>query len=185
MKYYDEIVNEYFEWLVQKVKGKDSSKRASFRKLLEYLHTVEFRWPWSIYNDKNRAEDGVDLRFKFAIQKGHEEDPYEILDILGGPCSVLEMMIALAIRCEEIVDDPSMGDRTAQWFWEMISNLGLGSMYDDRFDKKEVSAIIERFLDREYAPNGRGGLFRLRSTNKDLREEEIWYQMCWYLDSVS
>ena len=183
MNYYDEISNEYFEWLVRKVKGKESNRRVSFRKLLEFLHTVEFRW--SIYNDKNRAEDGIDLRFKFAIKKGHEEDPEEILDIRRGPCSVLEMMIGLAIRCEEIVDDPSMGDRTAQWFWEMISNLGLGSMYDARFDKNEAAQIVERFLDRDYAPNGRGGLFRLRFTSKDLREEEIWYQMCWYLDSVS
>lgn len=43
------------------------------------------------------------------------------------PCSVLEMIIALAIRLEEhIMDDPDIGNRTGQWFWDMIVSLGLG-----------------------------------------------------------
>lgn len=180
--YQDMIANEYFTWLVKKISGKSSSKRVSFNRLLQFLHTVEFRW--SIDNDSNRAEDGESLRFRFAVAKGHEEDPEEILDILHGPCSVLEMMVALALRCEEIMDDPSVGNRTPQWFWHMIANLGLGSMYDERFDKEETAAIINRLLDREYEPNGRGGLFRLRSCRDDLREVELWYQMCWYLDSM-
>lgn len=183
MTYHDEITNEYFEWLVSKVSGFESDKRVSFRKLLEFLHTVPFRW--IIGNDKNRAEDGINLRFRFAVYKGEEDDPDEILDILDGVCSVLEMMVAISIRCEEFMDDPSVGNRTPQWFWGMINNLGLGSMYDDRFDKGKADTIIQKFLNRDYKSNGKGGLFYVRHAPYDVRDAEIWYQMCWYLDQFS
>ena len=95
------------------------------------------------------------------------------------------MIAGLALRCEEnIMDDPQYGDRTGQWFWGMISNLGLGSMTDDRYDRAYVDFVIDRFLNREYEPNGRGGLFTVEKSKKDLRRVEIWYQMCWYLDSI-
>ncbi len=101
------------------------------------------------------------------------------------PCSVLEMMIALAIRLEEhIMDDPEVGNRTGQWFWNMIVNLGLGSMNDSRFNKLYVQNIIHKFLEREYQPNGKGGLFTIEDCRYDLREIEIWYQACWYLDNI-
>jgi hypothetical protein len=93
------------------------------------------------------------------------------------------MMVALSVRCEEtIMDDPRIGDRTGQWFWGMISSLGLGSMMDNQFDKEYVDSVIDRFLKREYEPNGKGGLFTIKRCRYDLRSVEIWYQMCWYLD---
>jgi hypothetical protein len=95
------------------------------------------------------------------------------------------MMIALAIRCEEsITDDPRKGDRTGQWFWGMVRNLGLGGMYNDIFDAQIADDIIERFLDREYEPDGRGGLFTIRDCDCDLRDAEIWHQLCWYLNTI-
>ena len=117
----------------------------------------------------------------------HDEEEYEIIiDALEKPCSVLEMMVALSLRCEEeIMDDPNIGDRTRQWFWGMVVSLGLGAMHDDRFDKKYVDETIERFLKRKYEYDGRGGLFTIKDSNRDLREVEIWYQLCWYLDSIA
>ena len=101
------------------------------------------------------------------------------------PCSVLEMLIALAMRCEEhIMDDPDIGNRTGQWFWSMITNLGLGSMTDAKFDRVKINHVILIFLDRKYKPNGEGGLFTVRNCPRDLRTIEIWYQMCWYLDDI-
>ena len=82
------------------------------------------------------------------------------------------------------MDDTRYGDRTTQWFWNMIVNLGLGGMVDALVDIEEVDKIIERFLNREYEPNGRGGLFTIDNCEEDLREVEIWYQLCWYLDSI-
>lgn len=178
-----EISNEYFEWLYNLVCEKRYSKQVSYRKLLMRLHDTKFRYV--IPRDRNRAEDGVNLRYRFARAIGHEDESELITDMLDGPCSVFEMMIALAIRCEEnIMDDPHIGDRTGQWFWGMITNLGLGSMKDARFDRLTVDDVVSRFLDREYEPDGKGGLFTVRDCDRDLRTVEIWYQLCWYLDSL-
>lgn len=174
----DRIGNEYFEWMYNLVCGKKFSKKTSFRYLLEMLHDIEFKY--SIPKDQNRAEDGIDLRYRFA----RLQDCEDMLDYLDGPCSVFEMMVALSVRCEEtIMDDPSVGDRTGQWFWGMIVNLGLGSMTDNRFDRDYVEDVISTFLDREYEPDGKGGLFTVEDCIYDLRTVEIWHQMCWYLDN--
>lgn len=176
----DGINNSYFEWMSDIVCEDRYSVQISYRKLLMSLHSIVFRY--SMSRDANRADDGIDLRYRFA---------YEHPDIknaelyLKGPCSVLEMMVALAIRCEEsIMDDPSIGDRTSQWFWIMVSNLGLNSMTDSKFDKQYVKRIISRFLNREYDPDGTGGLFIIKDCQQDLRTVEIWYQLCWYLDRI-
>jgi hypothetical protein len=95
------------------------------------------------------------------------------------------MMIALAIRVEEnIMDDPDIGDRTSQWFWEMIVNLGLGGMSDRHYNKTLVNEAIERLLYREYEPDGRGGLFRVRGCEYDLRDVEIWCQFNYYINTI-
>ena len=155
--------------------GDRYSEQISFEKLLRYLHNTEFTY--SIMRDEGRAKDGIDLRDRFDDVDG---------DRISGPCSVLEMMIALALRCEEtIMDDAPIGDRTGQWFWEMIVSLGLGSMSDDRFDAKYVRSVVDTFLNREYEPNGNGGLFTIRNCEDDLRDVEIWYQLLWYLDTIS
>lgn len=180
----DIVRNEYFEWLSSLTQDSSYSNYISYKKLLMYLHNTKFRW--SISKDQNRADDGIYLRYRYSLDHNYGFDPDMIIGYLDGPCSVLEMMLALAIRCEEsIMDDPNFGNRTSQWFWGMITSLGLGSMTDDRFNKKVVSDKIERFLDREYEPNGKGGLFTIRHCDRDLREVEIWYQLCWYLDSIT
>lgn len=162
--------NEYFEWLCDIVCGKIYSKQVSFRKLLRFLYNTEF--VYSIPRDRNRAEDGIGLRKRF----GESE--------MSGPCSVLEMMVALSMRCENIMDDPLIGNRVGQWFWGMIMSLGLGSMTDERFDYEFVDDTITIFLDRDYEPNGKGGLFTIEDCEDDLRDVEIWVQLCWYLDSI-
>lgn len=178
----DELNNEYFEWMYQLVYNANDSRRLPCRKLLTYLHGVEF--VYIIGMDGNRAEDGVDLRYRFGYEQRHN-GPMIATYLDSGSCSVLEMLIALAMRCEEnIMDDPDVGNRTGQWFWSMVDNLGLGSMSDKNFDRGRVDTIIARFLNREYKRNGEGGLFTVDHYKNDLRSAEIWYQMCWYLDSI-
>lgn len=174
----DRLKNEYFEWMYHLVCDDSYSKRTSFRKLLRHLHDVEFYYILPM--DGNRAEDGVNLRYRFAYDCGY--DHHLIATYLDlAPCSMLEMMVALALRCEDhIMSDPDMGDRIGQWFWGMIVNLGLGSMYDDRYNENRVDEIIDIFLEREYASNGQGGLFKVEC-EYNMRDVEIWYQMCWYL----
>lgn len=173
------ISNEYFEWLCDCVCAHSKYDLVTFDKLLSHLHDVEFTY--TIPKDKNRATDGIDLRWRFTC----ERDWLDIPECLDGPCSVLEMMVALALRAEEtIMDDPNIGNRTGQWFWGMIVNLGLGSMIDRRYDKERVDMVLERFLNRDYEADGRGGLFTLRHCDQDVRDFEIWRQLCYYLDEI-
>lgn len=173
------IVDEYYQWMFDLVCADKYSRDISYRKLLAHLHAIPFTY--TISTDVNRAEDGVDLRYRWASIHCFDEVP----ECLGGPCSVLEMMLALAIRCEEnIMYDPDIGDRTRQWFWGMVTNLGLGGMTDDIYDPELVDYVIDRFLDRNYDPDGAGGLFRIRNCKYDLRKVEIWYQLNWYLNTI-
>lgn len=180
----DQVRDEYFEWLFNIVCGDRFSEKTSYRKLLVRLHSTEFIY--SVPKDRNRAEDGLSLRRRFILLNGYENSYGLIMEYLHGPCSVFEMMAALAICCEEsIMDDPNMGDRTGQWFWGMIANLGLNDMWGAQYDQENVDSIIKRFLNRDYEPNGKGGLFTVRHCDADLRDVEIWYQLCWYLDTIT
>ena len=173
MTYQDEISNRYFEWIVDLVGNGES-----YRRLLTRLHQIEFIF--LIPKDENRAKDGIDLRYRFAL----DSRMMDAEDYLDEPCSVLEMMVALAIRCEHIMADPAKGDRTAQWFWEMVSNLGLGGQYDSNYNEWLINDCITRFLEREYDRDGKGGLFRIRRWNRDAREAEIWHQLMAYLNTL-
>ena len=175
----DQIINDYFEWLWNFTKCRGHSQN---RKIITLLHNIEFRY--SIPMDANREEDGIDLRYRFITEVGIPKNYQEVYAYLDGPCSVLEMMIALAIRCEEsIMDDPDIGDRTSEWFWLMMKNLGLDYMSDRKFDRDIAEEKISIFLDRRYKRNGEGGVFVVNG-RRDLRKVEIWYQMCWYLDTI-
>ena len=172
----DDVVRAYFDWMYDKVCGERFPNGVSYRKLLTLLHDTEF--VYSISRDANRAEDGINLRYRFSYETKYDNS------YLYGPCSVLEMILGVAMRCEEIMDDPIIGDRIGQWLWDMIINLGLGSMDDTRFDRPYVNSVVKKFLKRDYEPNGQGGLFTIKRCKDDLRDVEIWYQMCWYLDSI-
>lgn len=179
----NELIKSYFNWMYELVNSnKRYSKKPTYKKLLRYLNSIDFQY--TIPMDANRAEDGVDLRYRFAYEYDYDERLIaEYLD--NHPCSVLEMLVALSLRCEEhIMDDPDVGDRIGQWFWTMIVNLELGSMHDDNFDEMYVDEIIDRFHDHLYGPRGEGGLFFVENPQRDMRNVEIWYQMCWYLNEI-
>lgn len=176
---HDRIREEYFDWLYDRVCRNRFSEENSYRKLLGYLHSVKFTY--RLRSDGDRAADGVNLRRRFANQYDDFEYARTALD---GPCSVLEMMIALAIKCEDIMTDHEYGDRTGQWFWRMVVNLGLGGMVDRLFDERDAQDYIQCFLKRKYEPDGRGGLFTIKNRRDDLRAVDIWTQMLWYLDSM-
>lgn len=181
----DSLNNEYFDWLVEIVCKNRFSKQISYKRLLMQLHSISFKGVGLFKRDRNRVQDGINLRYRFADELYTMHSRF-VLNYLSGPCSVLEMMVALAMKCEEtIMDNPEYGDRTGQWFWQMISSMGLSHMTDDIYNKEAVDFAVNRMLNREYAPNGEGGLFTIRGFDGDLREVDIWTQLCWYLDSVA
>lgn len=173
----NDLENAYFNWITDMVCSARHECRR-YRRLLRLLHETAFRAV--LMMDENRASDGIELRFQFALESGLEASFVE--DALNGPCSVLEMMAALAQRCEvHITDDPEVGNRMGKWFFGMLKSLGLSGMDDAHFDKIRAADILERFLKRDYAPDGRGGLFTVSPGGRDMRRVEIWYQMMRYL----
>ena len=165
---------EYFEWLCHFVKLKNH------KKLLFLLFSIDFTYDLPM--DGNRYEDGIDLRCRFADEKGYPQR-YAAHWLDNVPCSMLEMMVALCLRIEEhITGNPDDGDKTSEWFKDMLKTSGLYNFADDSYSERTSIAIIQDILTRNYARNGDGGLFKLRHTRKDLRRVEIWYQAMWYID---
>lgn len=178
-----ELNKMYFDWMCCLLSSGRRYSSMLYSQLLLHLHNIPFRY--SIPMDGNRETDGIDLRYRFARDTCQNDAVVaKCLDVY--PCSVLEMMVALAIRMEEhIMEDADIGDRTGEWFWEMIVSLGLESMTDSRYDPQYVDYVIERFLDREYTRNGEGGLFTVQYSKQDMRTLDIWYQMCAYIETIT
>ena len=167
------IKARYIRWMMDKV-GLDPC----YRPLCLYLtNSVEFE-PY-VGNDDNRAADGIDLRYKFESETGFYP---EWLD--DKPCSIFEMMVALAIRCDEdVMYDPELGNRVDLWFWEMFTTLGLEEFEGDELDYYRIDDIFDTFNGRKYDFDGRnGGMFIVENAPEDLRRVELWYQMMWWLN---
>jgi hypothetical protein len=141
--------------------------------VMNRLYHTEFYW--TVPNDDNRASDGLKLREKYGFV---QEDL---------PCNLLEMFLALAIRCDdEIMYNPTDGDRHTDWFWMMMTNLGLSKYRDRSFGKAwghdDITDILDIFMERRYGFSGHGGgLFPLKDPRKNQTDVEIWYQLSTYL----
>lgn len=178
-----ELKEMYFDWMCRLLDDGGRYSSMVYSRLLRYLHSVSFQY--SIPMDENREVDGFELRYRFARENNLSE--VEVASCLDTrPCSMLEMMVALAIRMEEhIMEDLDIGDRTGEWFWEMIVSLGLDSMTNTRFEWDRVIEATNRFLNREYTRDGEGGLFTVHNSRQDMRSLDIWYQMCAYIESIT
>lgn len=163
---------DYLKWLCDKVPS-DFGNR-TYKKLLKALQSHDFTYTMEM--DENRAVQGAYLRQEYADEKCLDD-----CWMASYPCTVLEMMIALArISEERTMKDDDYGNRTGKWFWDMIASIGLMEMDDNEYDDKFVQDKIQRLLDRDYSPNGQGGLFTIPNAAIDLRTVDIWYQAQWY-----
>lgn len=169
--------DEYYDWLLEKVTDTDFNPSRYFT-LMRLLYNTEFTW--TVPGDENRAADGLTLREEFAKDMGYSS--FDVRVVLNRPCSVLEMIIALACRMEnQIMEDLFIGPRFGRWVMTMITSLGLRYETEGYFDNNYVDYIIQSFLKREYEEDGDGSLFRIHNHAIDMRKEEIWAQMNWYL----
>lgn len=164
--------DRYLTWLygqVAVVRTRKSSR--TFWDLFRQLFSTEF--VWIVPNDDNRAEDGRELRCEWATDTGTEVDR----NWLSLGCSFLELLIGLSRRLAFETD----GD-AANWFWQLIDNLGLLGCHDrSNFKSEDVEEATARVIWRTYQSDGNGGLFPLRQTRNDQRQVEIWYQLSEYL----
>lgn len=133
-----------------------------------------------IDRDENRVRDGYELRIDYLRSN---QKQIMSCDILDEPVNCLEVMVALAIKCENIMMD-SEKDNTHRWLWDMMHSLGLELFDDAHFDPEMVCRIIRNFMYRDYEADGEGGLFTIPNCVYDLRKCELWYQAMWYLSYV-
>lgn len=166
--------DDYFLWLCSLVDA-DMNR---YGELLWRLHDMDFSW--ILDRDDGRAEDGL------ALRKEYVEITYDDwVELWERPCTVLEALIGLAIRMDDILISDDVSNRVRIWFWEFISNLGLkryvnaNLQYDSDF--YDVQRIIDRWLSRSFDFDGYGSPFPLSESYKDQRKETMIYQMNFYI----
>lgn len=184
-KWLDEL---YFEWITSIVIP-DKNIKHSYYKLLELLHNIDYEYSNPL--DQNRESDGKDLRYHFAYRAKLPESVIQENLVKRNGCSVLEMLIALSFKIEEeIMYDPTKGDRTSEWFGLMLYNLGLTEFSDQNWiygiTDNNVYSIVKRFLDNDIDPYGNGGLFIFKKPKTDgsIRSADIWTQANWYISET-
>lgn len=165
----------YFKWLYGQVADPDIHDRdLTFWRLLKILFVKEFR-PLVPF-DENRAADGKALRAEFLETQGVPDSEVD-LSWMELECSVFELLVGLSRRMAFEV-----GGEPHYWFWHMMENLALADLNDRRrFTTNRVQRVLTRFVEREYEPDGRGGLFPLKNPTSDQRKEELWRQMGDYI----
>lgn len=168
----DSLDDLYFDWLRVKVLA---PRDHNYEDLLMLLFKTEFTWV--ILNDRNRAADGIELRFDFLRETNYPREEAWV----GEPCSILEMLIGFAQRAAFQTDWP-----VRDWFWRMIENLRLSDYRQlSPGDELTIQRLLDTFLWRTYDRNGNGGLFPMRHPKDDQRKVEIWYQFCEYVQAES
>lgn len=169
------VIEDYKEWLFEQV-NEDRPKKASYTKLLGILFDTPFVYTHEY--DYNRMIDGEELRNIYIYDGGDEE-----ISKWNEPCTVLEVLIALAFKMQQMTDNPDIYYSVGYWFWVMMYNLGLDDMTNSNINKHKILNVINIFMNRKYRYNGEGGnIFVISNTNEDLREMEMWYQMCHFLN---
>lgn len=174
----ENIERDYFDWLYNIIDDSDYD----YEYLINHIFDKDFDESTTILigKDYNRIEDALRIREDFIVEQLSREDEFLVDMFKNRPTSLLEILIALAYRMEDVME---IG-RFPIWFWEMLSNLGLEEFTNDNFDMKSartIDRIINKWLDHNYDYCGNGGIFPLKNPPKDQRNEEIWYQMSAYL----
>lgn len=145
------------------------------------LYDIPFTYKLAL--DEDRARDGIQMRYEYDFQFGRN-DISVAEELYGVPCSVLEMLVALAGRCydEFLCGFPEDEVNNFVIFWDMITTLGLKKYDNNHFIFDEVHEKICNFCEKNYEKNGLGGIFYIKSSNFDARKVEIWWQMQRYLN---
>lgn len=158
------INTDYFNWLHQKYGNPEYNTE-----LFKVLANTEYKWQFVL--DSNRASAGLLLRTNFAYDAGVYQS-----DVAEGPCSVLEMLCALAEdMCREC------GQYNAKhMFVELLMNLGLDPF--KMYHEGAIKAAVDVWLNRKYMNHGFGNIFFIPTYNGDLKKLDTWTQMTIYLN---
>ena len=169
----DKLWYNYGLWLINRV----GFKRKKYENLLIELHYIPFHY--SISLDRSRAEDGMIVRDIFGLENGYPNLNFD------EKCSVLELLVALAVRIEyEYIGNPSE-EHPEKIFWEMIENLfnmdENWRLCGPEIDVQFVHYTVDKWLDRRFDYDGHGSIFPLKYPDCDQTQIDIWSQMNRYL----
>ncbi len=176
----------YFDWITEFTMEPDICAGGTpYDELLRYLFVKDFSVVDGMADDEIRATDAMELRRRYADEIGSElgkseRDIDRIWKSIHGKCSMLELLLQLAIRLDTMVNEDTSESMVPMFFAILLENLGLKEtdsleIWDERTD---------RFLQRKYGADGSGGgLFPLSDAgDRDLRKVSIWYQMNYWLN---
>lgn len=160
------IERDYFEWLCERINA-----NKDYSRLMTELYSTPYKPAFTM--DENRTYGGLNLRDYFAYERGIWSDEVNFVR----PCSVLEVLTALADSIAEL-----MGDDSGKWFWEMMENMNLSRFSDNSYSAQRVEEIIDNWLNRQYESDGSGSPFPLKKYRGDARNLTLWDQMNGYLN---
>lgn len=155
---------DYFDWLCSRVAP------IGYSQVMAKLAETNYIWQFDL--DKNRAMAGLNLRIEFSEEAGIYQS-----DVAEGPCSCLEMMIALAGN----MVDQSGAENERVFFQDFLSNMGLMKFDDRHYNDVKVTQAIKRWLDRRYDPDGVGNIL-ITHQNIDMRRLDTWQQMAVFIN---
>lgn len=148
----------------------------------EYTFLLYFVFEKSYYSplkmDENRVHDAYKLREDFRDESGIKGLAEERLFEFEINC--LEVLIALSERLEnDILYNNREGNRTKEWFWMFIKNLGLDGLISGEVSREEVIEKLDIWLERKYQKDGKNGnIIVLKGCSSvDLRKTELWDQL--------
>lgn len=168
----------YFNWLYNRAcPVSDPASDESFVEVCGVMNAVDFND--SVPNDDNRTADAIELRPEFLEEMVPRTYTRGISSFNAMPPKLFEVVVALCDRANKTTDvDPQ------RLFDTILQNLGLKKYNDkawNRSSEERVRHILERVNNRDYKPNGRGGIFPLEKPSKDQTEVELWYQLSEFL----
>lgn len=180
----------YVEWLESFTVDErlDNKHRKSYHNLIRQLWEIDF--VPSVGNDVDRASEGLELRSRYndilARKAGEGEFYTPDVKAIFGECRVLEMLVALAMRMYDFMQDMDIYNSVSRWFWEIMDCVGFDILDDSEWrinahkNERFVYDICDEIM-HGYGPQiGRRGGWFYRNNWDSI---EIWYQMNAYLNA--
>lgn len=184
--------HEYFEWLASKVTSPAVPDDAQARIVLQVLRDIRIQ-DLPMADDAPRLEDGKQLRTSFVDETGTAVQSYNDVHDPGFDfCTVLELLVALSIRMDDIMRDPlDPCSSVPSWFWGMVSTMVGQPFYPcsywtfsvDASTPVVVAESTMKFLGRQYDPTGHNGNIFVDVSGVDLRSIDIWAQACSFMSA--
>lgn len=180
-------IQGYLNWLNGQTKCSPEVGRILFE--------TEFRW--SIEDDKNRAEDGLKWRDRYAEDIGSGLSDVQrdrIRKTIHGKTSCYEVILSLAEDINAMVNEEEES-RTAEFFGILLKNLGLDGYDEEDLDyrgesaRNEIEKILKKWMDREYENCDKNCIFPLTKVShcdkKVSQTTPLWMQMNKWVEAHS